>query len=203
MKICITSTGTDLDAPVDLRFGRCAFFLFVDTDNGKSKAVENPGVSASSGAGIQAGQLIASEGAEVLLTGNIGPNAYRVLETAGISVMTGIAGTGAESLARFKNDELTPLNDSSVAAHHGMGGGQGAGRNPRSGAGQGAGQGRNMGSGGGQGAGRNPRSGAGQGAGQGRNTGSGGGRGAGQGRGSGQDSRSGRGNGQGGRRGGR
>ncbi len=153
MKICITSTGIGLDSPVDLRFGRCGYFLFVDTESEKTKAVENPSASAASGAGIQAGQLIVSEGAEVLLTGNIGPNAYRVLETAGISVMTGIAGTASDSLERFKKGELTQLSDSSVAAHHGMGGGAGGRAGGRAGGGRGSGRSGGTGQGGRRGSG--------------------------------------------------
>ena len=32
MKICVTSTGPSPDAPVDMRFGRCQYFVIVDSE---------------------------------------------------------------------------------------------------------------------------------------------------------------------------
>ncbi|MCS7366963.1 MAG: dinitrogenase iron-molybdenum cofactor biosynthesis protein, partial [archaeon YNP-WB-062] len=31
MKICVSATSNSLDAPVDPRFGRCPYFIIVDT----------------------------------------------------------------------------------------------------------------------------------------------------------------------------
>ncbi|MBW2001843.1 MAG: NifB/NifX family molybdenum-iron cluster-binding protein, partial [Deltaproteobacteria bacterium] len=32
MKIAVSSTGTDLNSEIDPRFGRCAYFIIVNTD---------------------------------------------------------------------------------------------------------------------------------------------------------------------------
>ena len=61
MKIAITSTGKDLDAQVDPRFGRCQYFLVVDTDTMEFEAFENANAQNSGGSGIQAGQFMAQK----------------------------------------------------------------------------------------------------------------------------------------------
>ena len=52
MKIAVTSTGSDLDAQVDPRFGRAEYLLIVDTDNLEFQVIENPGTQAPGGAGV-------------------------------------------------------------------------------------------------------------------------------------------------------
>jgi predicted Fe-Mo cluster-binding NifX family protein len=42
MKIAVSATGTDLNAQVDPRFGRCANFILVDTDTMAFEAIPNP-----------------------------------------------------------------------------------------------------------------------------------------------------------------
>jgi len=49
MKICVTSTGPTMDASVDPRFGRCQYFVFVDSETMEHEAMPNPGIGASSG----------------------------------------------------------------------------------------------------------------------------------------------------------
>jgi len=105
MKICVTSEGKTMDSPVDSRFGRCRNFIFFDTDTGGFEAQENSGLQFQGGAGIQAGQLAVSKGVTAVLTGNVGPNAYRVLSSAGISVFTGISGTVKEAIEGYRNGE--------------------------------------------------------------------------------------------------
>ena len=41
MKIAISSTGPDLTDLVDPRFGRCPFYVFVDTETDEFQAIEN------------------------------------------------------------------------------------------------------------------------------------------------------------------
>jgi len=96
MKICITARGKDLEALVDPVFGRARFFLFVDSETRETEAVENaPGAH---GAGVQAAQLLADRGAELLITGNVGPNAQRGLAASGIKVYLSREGTAAGAL---------------------------------------------------------------------------------------------------------
>jgi predicted Fe-Mo cluster-binding NifX family protein len=122
MKIGISSTGEDLNADVDPRFGRCKYFLFVDTDTMDFEAVSNESAMASGGAGIQAAQTVAKEGVKTIITGNMGPNAFQTLSAAGIKVFTGANGTVKEVVEKYKKGELKETEAPNVGSHHGMGG---------------------------------------------------------------------------------
>lgn len=106
MKICICTTSLGLNSPVDQVFGRCNFFLIVDTESEEFKAIENEAKEAIGGAGIAAAQTVADEKAKVVIVGNIGPNALTVLQQAGIKVISGISGIAKEALEKFKKGEL-------------------------------------------------------------------------------------------------
>jgi len=147
MKIAVTSTGPDLTAQVDPRFGRCAYFIFVDPDTMQYEAVENPNVAAMGGAGIQSAQLVANKGAQVVLTGSCGPNAFQTLQAAGVQVIVGVVGTVQEAIQRYKSGQLQPTAQPNVPPHFGMGTGWPGG--PGFGMGRGRGMGRGMGWGGG------------------------------------------------------
>jgi predicted Fe-Mo cluster-binding NifX family protein len=127
VKICVTSSGNTLDAPVDPRFGRTAHFMIVDSENMSFEAVSNTAGGAMSGAGIQAAQTIASKGVNVVITGNVGPNAFQALASAGIRIVVGAYGTVREVIEKFKSGELTETRAPTVRGHFGRGGGMGTG----------------------------------------------------------------------------
>jgi len=87
-KICVAAKGENLEAEVDPNFGRARFFLLVNPDTLQFEAFENPSSQATHGAGIQAAQFVVNRQVSTLLTGRVGPNAQRVLESAGIRVIT-------------------------------------------------------------------------------------------------------------------
>lgn len=122
MRVAVTATGPSLDAALDPRFGRCAYFVIVETDDMSFEVVENENATAGGGAGIQAGQLMAQRKAVAVLTGNVGPNAHQTLSAAGLTVYTGCTGTIQEAVARLKDGKLTPASGPNVAPHAGMGG---------------------------------------------------------------------------------
>jgi predicted Fe-Mo cluster-binding NifX family protein len=173
MKIAVTASGPELTSPVDPRFGRCTYFLFVDSETLQFEAVENPNVALTSGAGIQSAQLVAKKGANVLLTGSCGPNAFQTLQTAGVEVVVGITGTIQEAVQEYKSGKLQRATQPNVSTNFGMGTGAGSSR------GSGLGMGRGMGRGTGGGMGRGMGGGMGRGMGRGRGFGLG--RGMGQG----------------------
>lgn len=125
MKIVISAAGNDLDAEVDPRFGRCQYFLFVDTETMEFEAISNESAISAAGAGISAAQKVAEKGAELVLTGNVGPNAFQTLSAAGIKIITGVSGTVGEAVERFKKGELKETDSATVGGHFGMGGGKG------------------------------------------------------------------------------
>jgi predicted Fe-Mo cluster-binding NifX family protein len=120
MKIGITSTGEDLNAQVDPRFGRCRYFLIVNTNSMSFKSISNESSMASGGAGIQAAQTVANAGVEAVVTGNMGPNAFQTLSAAGIMVFIGANGTVKESIEKYKKGELKKIESASVGSHFGM-----------------------------------------------------------------------------------
>ena len=122
MKIGITSTGEDLNAQVDHRFGRCRFFLIIDIDTMDFKSISNESAMSSGGAGIQAAQNIAKAGVDVVITGNMGPNAFQTLSAAGIAVFTGATGTIKETIEKYKKGDLKRTESANVGSHFGMAG---------------------------------------------------------------------------------
>lgn len=161
MKIAISSSGKDLNSQVDPRFGRCAYFLIVDTEDMSFDVFDNESSILGGGAGIQSAQFVASKGAKAVITGNCGPNAVSTLNAAGIQMFLGNTGTVKEVLKTFKNGNLTPAETANVQNHNGlaggtggnrimgMGGGRGMGGGGRGRGGRGTGGGRGLGMGGG------------------------------------------------------
>lgn len=119
MKLCISSTRNDMEASVDPRFGRCQYFLFVDTETTNFEAVGNPAFIAGGGAGVQAAQLVVNKGADVVITGNVGPNAFQALQAAGLKIVTGAQGTVRSVIDSFKKGALDYAGAPSVETHYG------------------------------------------------------------------------------------
>lgn len=122
MRIVVTAEGAELDAPASPIFGRCAYYLFVDTATMQWEAVENPARASSGGAGIQAAQFIIEKGARAVVAGEVGPNAMDVFAAAGLPVYTVSDGTVREAVAAFQSGKLPP------AQAGGRGYGKGGGR---------------------------------------------------------------------------
>ena len=121
MKVAVPAQDGSLDAKIDMRFGRAKCFIVVDPDTWGFEVVDNKqNIQAPAGAGIQAAQIVADHGADVLIAGNCGPNAFRTLKAANIKVSTGLDGTVREAIDSYKNGELKPAEDANVEAHSGM-----------------------------------------------------------------------------------
>jgi predicted Fe-Mo cluster-binding NifX family protein len=149
MKICVTSTGPTMESPIDPRFGRCQYFVIVDSETMEHEAMQNPSIGASGGAGIQAAQTVAGKGVGAVVTGNLGPNAVQTLEASGIEMVTGASGTVRDAVEQYKSGRLQQTSRPTVPEYSGLGGaGAGAGAGARMGGGRG------MGRGGGRGGGR-------------------------------------------------
>jgi predicted Fe-Mo cluster-binding NifX family protein len=128
MKICVSAFSGSLDAEVDSRFGRCAYFVIVDSETMEFNAISNSSSSAAHGAGIQAAQTVANLGVKVVITGNVGPNAFSVLSAAGIKIVTGVSGSVREAVEKYKKGQLKEIGNPTVGGHFGMGRGRGRGR---------------------------------------------------------------------------
>jgi predicted Fe-Mo cluster-binding NifX family protein len=119
MKICVTASGNTPDALIDPRFGRAAYFIIVDSESMTSETLQNAAANAMGGAGIQAAQTLAKKGVSVLITGNVGPNAFQVLKSAGIKLIVGASGTVKDVVERYRRGELKEADIPTVDKHFG------------------------------------------------------------------------------------
>ncbi len=95
-----------MDSSTDPRFGRCQYFIIVNPDTMEYEAISNSSSDASSGAGIKAAQTVANKGIDVLVTGNVGPNAIETLGAANIKIVTGASGTVSDAIKQYKSGGL-------------------------------------------------------------------------------------------------
>ncbi len=103
---------------IDLRFGRARWILVVDTETGEYQAHDNTvHLNASQGAGIQTGQNVANLGVEAVITGHVGPNAFRVLNAANIKVFLTAQQTAGQAVAAFKDGRLQDVQQANVEGH--------------------------------------------------------------------------------------
>ena len=120
MRIALTSKSDNLDSEIDPRFGRCNYFIIIDIETMSFESISNESSIASGGAGIKAAQTLSKEEVEVVVTGNMGPNAFQTLTAAGIKVFIGANGTIKEVIEQFKNGKFDKLESPSVGSHFGM-----------------------------------------------------------------------------------
>ncbi len=118
MKIAVTAQGNEPESMVDPRFGRGKWFIIFDTDTEKYEALDNTQVlNLPQGAGIQAAQHIIDSGAEVLLTGHCGPNAFNTLSAGNVKVVTNASGTIKEAIEKYQSGELETTGAPDVEGH--------------------------------------------------------------------------------------
>jgi predicted Fe-Mo cluster-binding NifX family protein len=119
VKVAISSAGKDLTSPIDPRFGRCAYFVIVDTETMEAQGYENPGALAGTGAGVAAAQLVANGGAEAVISKVLGPYSFAALREGDITAYTGASGTVKDAVEQFNNGELEVLADANAEADAG------------------------------------------------------------------------------------
>lgn len=106
MKVAITLNSKSLDQEMDSRFGRCPYYYIWDADLKTGEFLENPYCESGSGAGVQAGQLVANQNVDVLITGNVGPKASEVLKSAKVEIISNVKGIVSEVLEAYRNNTL-------------------------------------------------------------------------------------------------
>jgi predicted Fe-Mo cluster-binding NifX family protein len=119
MKIIVTALSSDLDSPVDPRFGRAAYFIAVDTNTLDWQAHPNPAADASGGAGTQAAQYVANHGLHVVISGDFGPNACDALNAAGIGMyLLGTSQTVRRAVENYKAGQLASVSAPTLTGRH-------------------------------------------------------------------------------------
>jgi predicted Fe-Mo cluster-binding NifX family protein len=118
VKVAFTTSGKDLESPLDTRFGRAPGFLIYDVDSSTVEYIDNQqSLDAAQGAGIQAAETVVRSGAQVVVTGHCGPKAFRVLSAAGVKVYNTDQPTVAAALAAYKAGTLKPAESADVEGH--------------------------------------------------------------------------------------
>jgi predicted Fe-Mo cluster-binding NifX family protein len=84
MKIGVAATGGSLDAEVANQFGRCRWFVVVDSETRGFEAFLNSASTVGGGAGPAAVKELVDRGVQVALAGKFGPNALQAIEAAGL-----------------------------------------------------------------------------------------------------------------------
>jgi predicted Fe-Mo cluster-binding NifX family protein len=106
MKVCITSYGPTMDSKVQPVFGRCEYFIFVDTDKNEAVIKPNPFASVAKDAGVESAKLVIAEGVKTVLTGKVGTKAHQVLDTAGIKIIDVKGGAVRERYEAFRKGDF-------------------------------------------------------------------------------------------------
>ncbi|MEA3514975.1 MAG: NifB/NifX family molybdenum-iron cluster-binding protein [Nanoarchaeota archaeon] len=112
MRIVISSDGDTIESNVDMRFGRCRYFLIVDIEEGEIidvKSVENEGAAMGHGAGIRAAQQAGNLKPDKIIAGNLGPNAFNVLTQLNIAAYMG-RGTVKDSIQKMFEGKLERIS---------------------------------------------------------------------------------------------
>jgi len=91
-RIAFTAQGGSIEDEIDPRFGRAAFYLIYDPETKSIESLENPNKDLMQGVGPRSVQFLSENNVEVLFTGQIGPNAQRVLQASNIQTITGVSG---------------------------------------------------------------------------------------------------------------
>lgn len=118
MKIAVTSAGKSLDSKVDPRFGRAAFIIVVDPESMAFVTLDNSeNVNAFKGAGINAAAMVGDSGADVLLTGFCGPNAFKTLQAAGVKVVSDVDGVVRDAVERFRQGKFSFSENPNAEGH--------------------------------------------------------------------------------------
>jgi predicted Fe-Mo cluster-binding NifX family protein len=108
MRIAISTSGTDLDAALDPRFGRTHHLVVCTTGSEAVTHHANPtATTAEHGAGIRTAEFVASLGVQAVISGAVGPKAMQVLRAAGITAYASTAPTARAALADLHAGRLS------------------------------------------------------------------------------------------------
>ncbi|MDF7824424.1 NifB/NifX family molybdenum-iron cluster-binding protein [Pontiellaceae bacterium B12227] len=118
MRIALTTTGNDLDAPLADRFGRASGFLVYDTDVGTFVVKGNDrNPHTSKGAGIQVALKLLAENVDMVICSHIGSIAYETLDAANIAVYECNGATVREAIHQLIYGKLMAATGANVEAH--------------------------------------------------------------------------------------
>ena len=118
MKIIVTSQGNEMSSEIDLRFGRAKWLIVFDTETESFQAHDNElNLNAAQGAGIQTGLKISNLCADVVITGNVGPKAFKTLTAAKVKVFLAEKQTVQQAIDSYSAGKLNSVEQANVEGH--------------------------------------------------------------------------------------
>ena len=106
MKVAVAASAPELDASIDPRFGRCGWFVVVDTETMDFETLENPGALAGTAPHKGTIHLLIGTAAEAIVAGSLGPNAIGALKAGDVKMFTAGGGTVKEAAIAAAKGEL-------------------------------------------------------------------------------------------------
>ena len=110
MKIAISSNNGAFNQPFSTRFGRCNYFVIIESETQTWEAISNPAAAAHGGAGTRAVQFLSDNEVQAVISGRYGPNAFSALKAAGLQVFQARKGTPEELLDAYLAGKLKPVH---------------------------------------------------------------------------------------------
>lgn len=117
MKIALPSRGDQIDN----HFGHCEYFTIFTVDTAAKQIIDSQSVSSPEGCGCKSNiaSTLADMGVKVMLAGNMGDGAVRVLNKSGIEVLRGCSGNVKTVALKWLQGSLKDSGDSCLAHEHG------------------------------------------------------------------------------------
>lgn len=109
MKIVVTAQGKNLSAPVSPIFTRCPVFICVDTVTNSALPIVNAVMREPKDAGMKAARIVVEQGAEVVITNKIDPQAFHDLQAAGVAVFSTTPQSVGNALKAFLQGKLLQI----------------------------------------------------------------------------------------------
>lgn len=117
MKIALPSRGNQIDD----HFGHCEYFTVFTVDTDKKEIIDSQDVPSPAGCGCKSNiaATLSDMGVKVMLAGNMGEGAVRVLNSSGIEVLRGCSGDVKATALKWLEGSLKDSGDSCHAHEHG------------------------------------------------------------------------------------
>lgn len=87
MKVAIASTGNTLESNIDSSFGRCAWFIIINTEDGGMEFIPNTNRDMEEHAGREAVELVATRNVEMIVSGEFGAKIKPLLDSMHIQMV--------------------------------------------------------------------------------------------------------------------
>lgn len=109
MKIGLPANSTDVNSPISDNFGRALYYMIYDVESEETRFEKNTAAMSQGGAGIKAAQLVVDSEAKIVITPQLGENAFNVLNSAKIEIYKSEKGSLMDNIRLYKDGQLQLL----------------------------------------------------------------------------------------------